>query len=46
MKNAVLTALLAFVFLAAAGCTYTPTSLHPIAGTNEDLEMFKDDGPD
>lgn len=46
MKIAMLTALLAFLVLAPGACTYTPTGLHPISGTNEELEMFKDDSPD
>jgi hypothetical protein len=43
MKNALLLALLVCSLLSAAACTHTPTNLHPIAGTREGAEQFKDD---
>jgi hypothetical protein len=42
----VLTALLLACSLAAfAGCANRPTNLHPVSGTDEGNEIFKDRGP-
>lgn len=46
MKTVVLSALLMLVLTATISCSVRPTNLHPIGGTNEELEMFKDGSPD
>ncbi|MGE5540125.1 MAG: hypothetical protein ACM30I_16030 [Gemmatimonas sp.] len=46
MRKALLVVLVASVLLPAAACTVAPTNLHPIAGTREGTEQFKDDSSD
>jgi hypothetical protein len=47
MNKPVLLALLASLLsLWVAACTVTPTNLHPVAGTREGTEQFKDDSTD
>jgi hypothetical protein len=43
MRNVILLAFAAMLLLPIAACTVTPTDLHPISGTREGLEQFKDD---
>jgi len=43
MTKVVLFAFAAMLLLPIAACTVTPTNLHPIAGTREGVEQFKDD---
>jgi hypothetical protein len=42
MKKAIVLVLLACAMFAMAACTYTPTSLRPVAGSDRGAEMFKD----
>jgi hypothetical protein len=45
MKYFVLSALLAFMLIGSVGCSSGgPSGLYPISGTNDDAEMFKDEG--
>ena len=43
MKKIALLAVLGSFLSFVAACAVTPTNLHPIAGTREGAEQFKDD---